>query len=118
MLLPCPDSAARVKRSASAPAAGIPSGYDLAMSLSASSLAPCTRADSTSCSLVAPKTTSRGSMPFPLVLDIFSPFSSTISAVRYTQRNGTLFMKCSPAMIMRATQKKRMSNPVTSTLVG
>jgi hypothetical protein len=33
-------------------------------------------------------------------------------------RNGTSFMKYEPIIIMRATQKNRMSQPVTSTLVG
>ena len=48
-------------------------------------------------------------MTLPLTLDIFSPCSSTTMACRYTVRNGTFFMKCSPIIIMRATQKKRMS---------
>ncbi len=33
-------------------------------------------------------------------------------------RNGTSSMKCRPSIIMRAIQKKMMSKPVTSTLVG
>ena len=33
----------------------------------------------------------------------------------YTSRKGTSSMKCSPIIIMRATQKKRMSKPVTRT---
>jgi hypothetical protein len=53
--------------------------------------------------------TSRGSMVFPFTFDIFSPFSSVTMVCRYTVRKGTLFMKCSPAIIMRATQKNRMS---------
>ena len=57
-------------------------------------------------------------MPLPLVLDILSPFSSVTIEVRYTVRNGTLPMKCRPIIIIRATQKKMMSGPVTSTLLG
>ena len=53
--------------------------------------------------------TSSGSMVLPLTFDIFSPFSSVTIVCRYTVRNGTFFMKCRPAIIMRATQKKRMS---------
>ncbi len=57
-------------------------------------------------------------MPLPFTLDIFSPFSSTTIGVRYTVRNGTLPMKCRPIIIMRATQKKMMSGPVTMTALG
>ena len=32
--------------------------------------------------------------------------------------NGTSSMKCRPMKIMRATQKKMMSNPVSMTVVG
>ena len=38
--------------------------------------------------------------------------------VKYTCRKGTSRMYSSPAMIIRATQKKMMSGPVTSALVG
>jgi hypothetical protein len=62
--------------------------------------------------------TTSGSTTLPLVLDIFSPSSSRTSAWMYTSRNGTSPMKWMPANIMRATQKKMMSNPVTSTDVG
>ena len=46
------------------------------------------------------------------------PFSSTTIEVRYTVRNGTFPMKWMPIIIMRATQKKMMSGPVTRTLFG
>ena len=48
-------------------------------------------------------------MVLPFTFDILSPFSSVTIVCRYTVRKGTFFMKCSPAIIMRATQKKRMS---------
>ena len=48
-------------------------------------------------------------MTLPFTFDIFSPFSSATMACRYTVRNGTFPMKCRPIIIMRATQKKRMS---------
>ena len=62
--------------------------------------------------------TSRGSMTLPFDFDIFCPRSSRTSAWMYTVGNGTSFIKCRPIIIMRATQKKMMSKPVTSTLVG
>ncbi len=61
--------------------------------------------------------TSRGSITFPRVLDIFSPFSSRTIAWRKTVLNGTSSMKCRPIIIIRATQKKMMSKPVTRTSV-
>ena len=57
-------------------------------------------------------------MTLPLVFDIFSPCSSRMRPVMYTSRNGTSPMNFRPIIIMRATQKKMMSKPVTSTLVG
>jgi hypothetical protein len=62
--------------------------------------------------------TSRGSMTFPFTFDIFSPFSSRTIACRYTARKGTSPMKWMPSIIIRATQKKRMSCPVSRTEVG
>ncbi len=61
---------------------------------------------------------SSGSITFPRVLDIFSPFLSRTIACRKTVRKGTSCMKCSPSMAIRATQKKRMSNPVSITEFG
>ena len=61
---------------------------------------------------------SSGSMTFPRVFDIFSPFSSRTIACRNTVRNGTCPMKCRPSIAMRATQKKRMSKPVSITEFG
>jgi hypothetical protein len=63
-------------------------------------------------------TRSIGSITLPLVFDIFSLFSSRTRPVRWTVRNGTSWVKWRPAIAIRATQKKRMSNPVTSTPVG
>ena len=57
-------------------------------------------------------------MMLPFDFDILSPCSSRMSPVMYTSRNGTSPVNFSPIMIMRATQKKMMSKPVTSTLVG
>ncbi len=37
---------------------------------------------------------------------------------RYTALNGRCFMKWNPAMIIRATQKNRISGAVTSVLPG
>ena len=57
-------------------------------------------------------------MTLPFVFDIFWPFSSRTRPCRTTSRNGTAPSNQQPAMIIRATQKKRMSNPVTITAVG
>jgi hypothetical protein len=59
-----------------------------------------------------------GSTTLPFDLDIFWPSASRMRAWMYTWRNGSSFMKCRPSMAMRATQKKMMSKPVTSTDVG
>ena len=47
-------------------------------------------------------------MTLPLVFDIFSPPTRT-RPCRWTVWNGAFFVNRSPAMIIRATQKKRMS---------
>jgi hypothetical protein len=39
-------------------------------------------------------------------------------ACRYTSRKGAFPVSLSPIMIMRATQKKRMSLPVSMSVVG
>ena len=65
-----------------------------------------------------PSTISSGSMTLPFDFDILSPDSSRIRPVMYTSRNGTSPMNLRPIIIIRATQKKMMSKPVTSTLVG
>ena len=61
---------------------------------------------------------SSGSMPLPRLLDILRPCSSRTRPWMNTVRNGTSSMKCSPIIIIRATQKKMMSNPVISAAVG
>jgi hypothetical protein len=72
----------------------------------------------TSDSRSIPSIRSSGSMMLPLDFDIFWPCSSRIRPVMYTSRNGTSSANLSPIMIIRATQKKMMSNPVTSTEPG
>ena len=59
-----------------------------------------------------------GSMTLPVDLDILRPEASRTRACRYTSLNGTSPIKWMPIIIMRATQKNRMSKPVTSTEVG
>ena len=59
-----------------------------------------------------------GSTTLPLVLDILAPCSSSTRLWISTVLNGTSPRKWMPIIIMRATQKKMMSKPVTSTLVG
>ncbi|CSB24642.1 Uncharacterised protein [Vibrio cholerae] len=71
-----------------------------------------------------PSIISIGSSTLPFDFDILSPFSSRIRPVTYTVLNGTCALpssslqKCMVIMIMRATQKKMMSKPVTRTSVG
>jgi hypothetical protein len=48
-------------------------------------------------------------MTFPFTLLIFSPVSSTTIPWSKTRENGAFPMKWMPIIIMRATQKKRMS---------
>ena len=62
--------------------------------------------------------TSSGSMTLPFVFDIFCPSASRTIVCRYTTRNGMSPVHSRPSMIMRATQKKRMSKPVISNDVG
>ena len=57
-------------------------------------------------------------MTLPFDLLIFAPFSSRTSPWMTTWRKGTWPVKCSPIIIIRATQKKMMSGAVTSTSVG
>ena len=61
---------------------------------------------------------SSGSTTFPFVFDIFWPFSSRTRPWSTTSSKGARPSNHVPAMIIRATQKKRMSKPVTRTLVG
>ena len=65
-----------------------------------------------------PSIRSIGSSTLPFDLLIFWPSESRTRPVTYTSRNGTLPVKCSDIITMRATQKKMMSKPVTSTEVG
>ena len=57
-------------------------------------------------------------MPLPSDLLILRPFSSRTSAWMKMSWNGTSSMNSSPIMIIRDTQKKMMSKPVTMTEVG
>src|SRR4030095_1664318 len=59
-----------------------------------------------------------GATTLPSDLDIFCPSASRTRAWMYTWRKGSVFMRCRPSIAMRATQKKMMSKPVTSTEVG
>ncbi len=65
-----------------------------------------------------PSIRSSGSSVLPFDLDILSPSASRTMALMCTCRNGTLPVKCSVIMIIRATQKKMMSKPVTRTEEG
>jgi len=62
--------------------------------------------------------TSSGSIVLPFVFDIFCRWASRTSPWMYTVRKGTSPVHSRPSMIMRATQKNRMSNPVISSVVG
>ena len=59
-----------------------------------------------------------GSITLPLDLLILAPFSSRTRALMNTCLNGASPMKWMPIIIIRATQKKMMSKPVTRVLVG
>ena len=62
-----------------------------------------------------PSMRSSGSSTLPFDFDIFWPSSSRTIALMYTSRNGISPVKYIVVMIIRATQKKMMSKPVTST---
>src|SRR3712207_6407326 len=57
-------------------------------------------------------------MTFPSDFDIFRPSESRIRLWQYTSLKGTFPVRCSDSMIIRATQKNRISQPVSSTDVG
>ena len=59
-----------------------------------------------------------GSGELPRLFDILRPNLSRTIPVKYTFLNGILPIYSSPAMIIRATQKKMISGPVTKSLVG
>ena len=61
---------------------------------------------------------STGSSTLPLVLLILAPCSSRTRPWRYTVPKGASPMFSMPIITMRATQKKRMSYPVSMTVVG
>ena len=61
---------------------------------------------------------SMGSGELPRLFDILRPSLSRTIPVKYTFLNGNLPMYSSPAIIIRATQKKMMSGAVTRSLVG
>ena len=115
-------SEAKVKRSASVPKAGMPSGNSLRVRFSIFSasfgfIRPVVRFF-TSSSRPMPSIRSIGSSTLPLDLDIFWPSASRIRPCTYTSLNGILPVMCLVIITMRATQKKMMSKPVTSTEDG
>ena len=57
-------------------------------------------------------------MTLPLDFDIFFPSASRTRALMKTRLKGTSPMKWRPCIIIRATQKKMMSKPVTRVWVG
>ncbi len=73
---------------------------------------------SRSASWEMPSITSSGSIVLPFDFDIFWPSASRTIALMYTSRKALTPANCRVVMIMRATQKKMMSKPVTSTVEG
>ena len=61
---------------------------------------------------------SMGSTTLPSDLDILRPYLSRTMACKYTVRKGSLPVSVRPSMTMRATQKKRMSWPVSRMVLG
>ncbi len=113
---------AKVKRSASTPNAGMPSGNSLRVFLAMLSacfgfIRPVVRF-SISASSPMPSMRSIGSSTLPLDLLIFWPSASRIRPWTYTSRKGILPVRWVVIITIRATQKKMMSKPVTSTLEG
>lgn len=65
-----------------------------------------------------PWMTSSGSITLPNDFDILRPSESRTREWQYTSEKGILPVIFSPSMIIRATQKKRMSQPVSRIDVG
>ncbi len=61
---------------------------------------------------------SSGSGELPRLFDILRPCLSRMMLVKNTLPKGFSSLNSKPAMIMRATQKKMMSGPVTRSVVG
>mmetsp|Transcript_50096 Transcript_50096/g.123062 ORF Transcript_50096/g.123062 Transcript_50096/m.123062 type:complete len:210 (+) Transcript_50096:214-843(+) len=69
-------------------------------------------------SSVMPSITHSGSITLPFDLLILRLCASRTMACSITSRNGRRSVRCSDIITMRATQKKRMSWPVSSSCVG
>ncbi|MNT34561.1 hypothetical protein D3C72_1705540 [compost metagenome] len=113
MLRPSVASEAKVKRRASAPNAGMPSGnsflvLDSMRGASFGRRRPVVRFLSSGSSSM-PSIRSTGSRVLPSDLLIFLPSESRTRPCTYTVWNGTWPVKCLVIMTMRATQKKMMS---------
>ena len=122
MFRPSDAREAKVKRSASVPNAGIPSGNSFLVFLPILSaclgfIKPVVRL-ATKSSILMPSIKSIGSKVFPLDLLIFWPSASRTKPWTYTVLNGTLPVKWQVIITIRATQKKMMSKPVTNTDEG
>jgi hypothetical protein len=62
--------------------------------------------------------TDSGSTTLPFVFDIFDPYGSRIRPDSETVWNGSASVRWRPSIIIRATQKKRISYAVSMTDVG
>src|SRR3990167_3821632 len=111
-----------VKRRASVPKLGMPSGYSLRVALSIfwdmpGCISPYVRF-LTSSSTAIPSIKSIGSSTLPFDFDILWPSASRIRPWMYTSLNGTSPVNFKLIITIRETQKKMISNPVIKTLVG
>ena len=109
-----------MKRSASAPTPSNPSGKARSIRRS-NSLRFVGRASSTGrfrSSRVAPEITASGSTPFPLLLLMTAPRSSSTVGWMYTSSYGSRPVISIPAKFIRATQKNRMPLSVERSEVG
>lgn len=117
MSRPPPVYAHSAKRSASVPHCGIPFGKSFFWPAVAFAISFASRLPSASLAWRAssdrPWITSSGSITFPSDLDILRPCASRIIAWQSTSLNGIWPVSLSPSMTIRATQKKRMSQPVS-----
>ena len=114
--------ARRVKRKASVPQGGIPSGNFADCKFKARFFSFSGKFEFANLSSkvysVHPSVTSRGSITFPFDLDIFYPSSSRTIGWRKTVWNGSLSVKLRDIITIRATQKNRISPPVSSKSPG
>ena len=112
----------RPKRRASDPHSGIPSGNSFSFCFRVLSISSQGRFPSRTLDLrfsrVVPSMISTGSITFPRLLDIFFPSLSLMIGCKNTVLKGSVSMSQQENITIRATQKNRISHPVSRIVLG